>query len=354
MKTLNEKLEFCKVCIKAHRDLKVGLLCKLTMQKPDFEESCPHYEKAPKYIQKAEEVYRNEKAQYDDKIDYTSLKWADLEAGEEEIFLVDRKNIDGHKYLSKEIVSIGGKEPGWWNIDKVKDIDLAQQIKIVVNDKNWLKYFKYGLLLGAFLMLPTTFFMGTDVESGTALALGLLCIPIVGFMGYLLDLWLTPTRYRSFEINRKNSVVKFPIIKGKRYVIPFENFHLHYHGAGGYKVKFIYSLGMLDPDDLRSVEPVPFFNKYYADKVTEALSLCVWYMDKNRPLPPGREFDPFRQADFERRKAEGFPFPMYPSDIPTPEATPMQQAERELYWKDEDYKIPGLTTKYRLEKIPYS
>ena len=93
MKTLNEKLEFCKVCIKAHRDLKVGLLCKLTMQKPDFEESCPHYEKAPKYIQKAEEVYRNEKAQYDDKIDYTSLKWADLEAGEEEIFLVDRKNI---------------------------------------------------------------------------------------------------------------------------------------------------------------------------------------------------------------------------------------------------------------------
>ena len=45
-------------------------------------------------------------------------------------------------------------------------------------------------------------------------------------------------------------------------------------------------------------------------------------MDKNRPLPPGELFDPYREADFQRRKAEGFPKPLYPSDIPTPEATP--------------------------------
>lgn len=36
-------------------------------------------------------------------------------------------------------------------------------------------------------------------------------------------------------------------------------------------------------------------------------SFFVWYMDKNRPLPPGTAFDPYRQADYERRKAEGFP-----------------------------------------------
>ena len=61
----------------------------------------------------------------------------------------------------------------------------------------------------------------------------------------------------------------------------------------------------------------------------EYWSFMVWYMDKNRPLPPGTAFDSYRQEDFERRKAEGFPKPLYSSEIPTPEATPEQQTERE-------------------------
>ena len=59
----------------------------------------------------------------------------------------------------------------------------------------------------------------------------------------------------------------------------------------------------------------------------------VWYMDKNRPLPPGTAFDPYREADFQRRKAEGFPKPLYKSYIPTPEATRRQQLERERFGK---------------------
>jgi len=61
----------------------------------------------------------------------------------------------------------------------------------------------------------------------------------------------------------------------------------------------------------------------------EFWNFTVWYMDKNRPLPPGTAFDPYRKKDFERRRAEGFPKPLYPSNIPTPEATKEQQAERE-------------------------
>ena len=57
-------------------------------------------------------------------------------------------------------------------------------------------------------------------------------------------------------------------------------------------------------------------------------SYFVWYMDKNRPLPPGKAFDPYRQKDFERRKAEGFPKPLFESNIPTSEATKQQRAER--------------------------
>ena len=61
----------------------------------------------------------------------------------------------------------------------------------------------------------------------------------------------------------------------------------------------------------------------------DGISFFFWYMDKNRPLPPDKSFDAHRQADFERRKAEGFPRPLYPSDVPTPEYTEEQQRERE-------------------------
>jgi hypothetical protein len=44
-------------------------------------------------------------------------------------------------------------------------------------------------------------------------------------------------------------------------------------------------------------------------------SFLVWYMDKNRPLPPGEELDTYRQEDYERRKAEGFPKPLYMAKI---------------------------------------
>ena len=59
----------------------------------------------------------------------------------------------------------------------------------------------------------------------------------------------------------------------------------------------------------------------------------VWYMDCNRPLPPGTAFDAYRQRDFERRKAKGFPKPLYRFMIDTPEATPEQQAERKKIGK---------------------
>jgi len=49
----------------------------------------------------------------------------------------------------------------------------------------------------------------------------------------------------------------------------------------------------------------------------EDFSALVWYMDKNRPLPLGKVFDPYREKDYNRRKAEKFPKPLYPSLINT-------------------------------------
>ena len=83
-----------------------------------------------------------------------------------------------------------------------------------------------------------------------------------------------------------------------------------------------------------SFKDKPFEGGTLADLYLEEFwDFVVWYMDKNRPLPPGTAFDPYREADFQRRKAEGFPKPLYKSYIPTPEATRRQQLERERIGK---------------------
>ncbi len=87
-------------------------------------------------------------------------------------------------------------------------------------------------------------------------------------------------------------------------------------------------------------------------------SYFVWYMDKNRPLPPGDAFDPYRDADFERRRAEGFPMPKYISIIETPEATKRQQLERNQYWEEKSRYDSGKRTLEIIKKHhphkPYS
>jgi hypothetical protein len=71
-----------------------------------------------------------------------------------------------------------------------------------------------------------------------------------------------------------------------------------------------------------------FYDLWLGNTCYEDLSFYLWYMDKNRPLPPGTAFDPYRDKDFERRKAEGFPRPLFNCRFLTPEHTPEQQAER--------------------------
>ncbi|ATA68075.1 hypothetical protein CGC48_05185 [Capnocytophaga cynodegmi] len=105
------------------------------------------------------------------------------------------------------------------------------------------------------------------------------------------------------------------------------------------EVEFCYSTGGTDLQgafQLQVMRPnkwVTFAIPIYPGKCYESISFIVWYMDKNRPLPPGELFDPYREADYHRRKAEGFPPPLYPSKIETPEATPEQQAERKRIGK---------------------
>ncbi|GAA0873433.1 hypothetical protein GCM10009117_25800 [Gangjinia marincola] len=106
----------------------------------------------------------------------------------------------------------------------------------------------------------------------------------------------------------------------KNITMPFEDMLFSY-STGGDNMVGAFQLQAVRPKG----GPDPF---ELAGDCYESMSFITWYMDKNRPLPPGSAFDEFRQQDYERRKAEGFPKPLYPSNIPTPEATKEQQKER--------------------------
>ena len=74
-------------------------------------------------------------------------------------------------------------------------------------------------------------------------------------------------------------------------------------------------------------------------KISGNWSFIVWYMDKNCPLPPGEAFDLYRKKDFQRRKAEGFPPPLYPSYIDTPEDSESQKELSQLHREEKQKRL---------------
>ena len=128
---------------------------------------------------------------------------------------------------------------------------------------------------------------------------------------------------------RLNGTITFPGFMWKKNItMPFDKIKFSYT-SGGPNVIGAYQLVIVRPDKAGSTLQFPFGG---VDCYTD-LSLITWYMDKNRPLPPHTDLDPFRKKDFERRKKAKFKKPLYRSQIPTPEATPEQQAEREKIGK---------------------
>ena len=150
--------------------------------------------------------------------------------------------------------------------------------------------------------------------------------------------------YKETIFDRKNGLITFPgFMWAKNITMRFDDVFLW--KIGGFTGSTISGLrlGVVRPDFLGSHTYIGGSYGLY-----ESVAYRVWYMDKNRPLPPGTYFDPYRKKDFERRKAEGFPPPLYPSYIPTPEATPAQQKEREKSWKDEAYMVDAKEAEYNL------
>jgi len=114
-------------------------------------------------------------------------------------------------------------------------------------------------------------------------------------------------------LDRLNGIITFPgFLYGKAITMPFDEVLAAVKGGYGAGMA---TLAILRKNKLTSTS-YDFDLQY---KPIQSWSFMVWYMDKNRPLPPGEIFDPYRQKDYERRKKEGFPKPLYQSWITTPE-----------------------------------
>ena len=218
--------------------------------------------------------------------------------------------------------------------EKPKSLDmnkLKDAMVVEVNDKvyreqkslpkkfNWSMCFP--LILCSFIIIYGVF-SNTD-NLATQIICILICV-IICIVGGAYDIYAP---YKELILNREEGTISMPrAFKKENLVISFEE--------GDGIVKFTAGGGAA-PDVY-----LVFYKKNrkkgghlsHSD-IYAFWEFVVWYMDKNRPLPPGTAFDPYREADFQRRKAEGFPKPLYKSYIPTLEATRRQQLERERIGK---------------------
>ena len=234
------------------------------------------------------------------------------------------KKITNELGVDTPLDKIIKEKPKSFDMDKLKDAMVVE-----VNDKvyreqkslprefSWIFCFCF-----AFIFMPIGVFYNTENGIERIVSIIIYIIICVGAGAFPL---FAP--YKELILNREEGTISMPrAFKKENLVISFEE------GEG--IVKFTAGGGAAPDVYLVFV----FKNRKKGGHLSHSdiyafWEFVVWYMDKNRPLPPGTAFDPYREADFQRRKAEGFPKPLYKSYIPTPEATRRQQLERERIGK---------------------
>ena len=200
---------------------------------------------------------------------------------------------------------------------------------MVRENNNSLNWFYYGILAGIIPSMGWGIFL-VGILNGDTLNGGqtfLFCFFIALTIFFVVYGFTMPKQ--EAILNRRDGLITFDgFLWQDNITMPFNEVEFSF-STGGVNLTGAYQLQIMRPNKrVTFAIPIGIGKNCYKE-----MFFITWYMDKNRPLPPGELFDPYREADFQRRKAEGFPKPLYPSDIPTPEATPEQQAERERIGK---------------------
>ena len=234
------------------------------------------------------------------------------------------KKITNELGVDTPLDKIVKERPKSFDMDKLKDAMVVE-----VNDKvyreqkslprefSWIFCFCF-----AFIFMPIGVFYNT--ENGIERIVSIISYIIICVGAGAFPLFAP---YKELILNREEGTISMPrAFKKENLVISFEE------GEG--IVKFTAGGGAAPDVYLVFLHKNRKKGGHLSHSDIYAFwEFVVWYMDKNRPLPPGTAFDLYREADFQRRKAEGFPKPLYKSYIPTPEATRRQQLERERIGK---------------------
>ncbi|CAA0216280.1 Probable transmembrane hypothetical protein [Tenacibaculum maritimum] len=176
-------------------------------------------------------------------------------------------------------------------------------------------------IIGVFLIIVplfiSMFFKEDDLRSKV------IFLMLFGFPGILTIIYgfVAPIKYLVFD--RINGIIVMPRNFRTTVEIPFKTGHARQGYMNSSPGVISSMLGFVSSKDKDRVGGL-----LTEHCIEDFWSFTVWYMDKNRPLPPGSAFDAYREQDYQRRKAAGFPKPLYPSKIATPEATKEQQAAR--------------------------
>jgi hypothetical protein len=172
---------------------------------------------------------------------------------------------------------------------------------------------------GAFLLL----FLAFILPIITAFQIIASIIMFLGFLFFAIYYFTMPQKECLF--NRADGLVTFPGFMWHKNITMSIHKVLFAMSSPSMQGGGAFNLQIVRPDKTYSLWLCTLGMSCYED-----LSFFLWYMDKNRPVPPGEGFDKYRDKDFRCRKAEGFPKPLFDSEFPTPEATEEQQKEREL------------------------
>ena len=163
----------------------------------------------------------------------------------------------------------------------------------------------FHLYIGLVLFLVALFLFGEGTN--TEITLSASSFLIGSF--YIIYNFTHPKKI--LILDRLNGIITFPgFLYGKPITMPFEEVLAEVRGGYGAGMA---TLALLHQNKLTA------YSAILESTPLQSWSFMVWYMDKNRPLPPGKVFDPYRQKDYERRKKEGSPKPLYQSWIATPE-----------------------------------
>ena len=189
------------------------------------------------------------------------------------------------------------------DMSKNNDITRADDQFFIMNNSITLGNFHLYIGLVLFLFALFLFGEGTNTE----ITLSASSFLIGSF--YIIYNFTHPKKI--LILDRLNGIITFPgFLYGKAITMPFEEVLAEVRGGYGAGSP---TLALLHQNKLTA------YSAILESTPLQSWSFMVWYMDKNRPLPPGKVFDPYRQKDYERRKKEGFPKPLYQSWIATPE-----------------------------------